>query len=117
LWAYGKELIQMIERKALDHGISQSFKVAGIDCSPYCMTLDDAGFNSLDLRTVFLQEMIRNGVLFQCIALCYRHNEEELKITEIAIDKSFAIYRRALDEGVEKYLEGPAVKPVFRKYN
>jgi glutamate-1-semialdehyde 2,1-aminomutase len=27
------------------------------------------------------------------------------------------IYRRALDEGVDKYLVGPAVKPVFRRYN
>ena len=61
--------------------------------------------------------MIRNGVLMPWIALSYRHGEEELAVTERAIDQAFKIYRRALDEGVEKYLVGPTVKPVFRKFN
>jgi glutamate-1-semialdehyde 2,1-aminomutase len=61
--------------------------------------------------------MIKNGVLMPWIALSYRHGAEELAITERALDATFAIYRKALDEGVEKYLVGPAIKPVFRKHN
>jgi glutamate-1-semialdehyde 2,1-aminomutase len=33
-----------------------------------------------------------------------------------AVDRALGVYRRALDEGVEKYLVGPPVKPVFRTY-
>lgn len=117
LWDYGSKLTAMMRRMAEAHGIASSFKVGGIDCSPYYLTLDPSGGNSLPLRTLFSQEMIRNGVLMPWIALSYRHGENELEATEKAIDQAFAIYRRALDEGVDKYLVGPAIKPVFRKHN
>lgn len=117
LWNYGRELLAAMERQAVAHGISDYFKVGGVPCSPFYLTLDRAGANSLALRTLFSQEMIRNGVLMPWIALCYRHGDAELAATEQALDRSFAVYRRALEEGVEKYLHGPVIKPVFRKYN
>lgn len=117
LWDYGNKLIEMMQRKADEYGIGKSFKVGGIACSPYYLTLDSSGMNSLPLRTLFSQEMIKNGVLMPWIALSYRHGAEELAMTERALDAAFAVYRKALDEGVEKYLVGPAIKPVFRKHN
>jgi glutamate-1-semialdehyde 2,1-aminomutase len=117
LWRYGAELISMMNRKASEHSISSSFKVGGIACSPFYSTLDANGLNSLELRTLFLQEMITNGVLMPWIALAYRHSEREFELTEKALDATFEVYARALTEGVEKYLVGPAIKPVFRKFN
>jgi len=117
LWSYGRKLMAMMQRKAEEHGIGQTFKVGGIACSPYYLTLDSSGANSLGLRTLFSQEMIRNGVLMPWIALSYRHGEEELAATERAIDAAFTVYRKALEDGVDKYLVGPAIKPVFRKHN
>lgn len=117
LWGYGRKLTDMMQRQAEAHGIGHSFKVGGIACSPYYLTLDESGTNSPGLRTLFSQEMLRNGVLMPWIALSYRHGEEELVTTERAIEQTFRTYRRALVEGVEKYLNGPVIKPVFRKYN
>jgi glutamate-1-semialdehyde 2,1-aminomutase len=117
LWSYGRKLLAVMERRAAAHGISECFKVGGVACSPYYATLDRTGANSLPLRTLFSQEMIRNGILMPWIALSYRHGDAELSATEHALDRTFAVYRRALEEGVEKYLQGPAIKPVFRKYN
>ncbi len=117
LWNYGQELIAMMNQKASEHGLAESFKAAGVPCSPYYLTLDSTGENSLKLRTLFSQEMIRNGVLMPWIALSYRHGAEELALTERAIDASLDVYGKALEEGVDKYLDGPAIKPVFRKYN
>lgn len=117
LWDYGRKLTAMMQRQAEAHGIEHSFKVGGIACSPYYLTLDASGASSLGLRTLFSQEMIRNGVLMPWIALSYRHGEDELAATERAIEQTFKTYRLALDEGVEKYLNGPAIKPVFRKHN
>ena len=117
LWDYGRKLTGMMERQADAHGIGNCFKVGGIACSPYYLTLDQSGANSLALRTLFSQEMIRNGVLMPWIALSYRHGETELAATERAIDQAFAVYRRALEGGVNKYLEGPVIKPVFRRHN
>jgi glutamate-1-semialdehyde 2,1-aminomutase len=117
LWDYGRKLTIIMQQQAKAQGVEHSFKVGGVLCSPYYVTLDANGANSLALRTLFAQEMIRNGVIMPWIALSYRHGEEELAVTERALAHSFAIYRRALEEGVEKYLEGPPIKPVFRKYN
>ena len=117
LWSYGNKLMAMMQSKAEEHGIRQNFKAGGSACSPYYLTLDSTGANSLPLRTLFSQEMIKNGVLMPWIALSYRHGTEELAITERALDATFSVYRKALDEGVEKYLDGPAIKPVFRKHN
>lgn len=117
LWDYGQKLTAMMKRKAEEHGIGENFKVGGIACSPYYLTLDSSGANSLTLRTLFSQEMIRNGVLMPWIALSYRHGEAELVATEQALDATFSVYRKALEQGVEKYLVGPAIKPVFRKHN
>ncbi len=117
LWEFGSRLIEVMERQADAHGVSSSFKVGGVVCSPHYVTLDSTGVNSLPLRTLFSQEMIRNGVLMPWIALSYRHGERELEITEQALDRAFAVYRRALQDGVEKYLVGPVLKPVFRRLN
>lgn len=117
LWEYGQKLTSLMQRKAEEHGVSPNFKVGGIACSPYYLTLDSSGANSLGLRTLFSQEMIRNGVLMPWIALSYRHGAAELAATERALDAAFGVYRKALEDGVEKYLVGPAIKPVFRKHN
>jgi glutamate-1-semialdehyde 2,1-aminomutase len=117
LWNYGEKLVQMMQRKAIEHKIDHSFKVGGINCSPYYGTYDLKGDVSLELRTLFAQEMIKSGILMPWIALSYSHGDDELAQTERALDLTFAIYKKALDEGVTKYLYGAAIKPVFRKYN
>jgi len=117
LWAYGHQLKQMMNRVAVEFGIEQSFVVDGPACSPFYLTHDQHGEHSLELRTLFAQEMVRNGVLMPWIALCWRHGDAELQLTESALRATFEVYGKALDEGVEHYLEGAAIKPVFRKFN
>ncbi|MCG8995490.1 glutamate-1-semialdehyde 2,1-aminomutase [Laribacter hongkongensis] len=117
LWSYGQSLRDLIAGKAEEHGVSHSLKVGGPVCSPWYATFDLARQASLSLRTLFSQEMIRNGVLMPWIALSMRHGEDELRLTADALDRALPVYRKALEEGVDKYLVGPAIKPVFRKFN
>ncbi len=117
LWDYGSELQQLFAKKAEEHGVEHSLKAGGPSCSPWYATLGDDGMPSLGLRTLFSQEMIKNGVLMPWIALCMRHGEVELRKTSYALDKALSVYSKAIAEGVEKYLVGPIIKPVFRKHN
>jgi glutamate-1-semialdehyde 2,1-aminomutase len=117
LWRYGKTLKELINATAKEYGIEKYFVADGIDCSPYYLTFDKNGINSLEFRTLFAQEMIKNGVMMPWIALSYAHGEKELKITKLALEKCFEVYKKALDEGIDKYLHSPSIKPVFRKYN
>ena len=71
----------------------------------------------LELRTLFSQEMIDNGVLIPWIALSLAHGDRELDITLEAARKALAVYARALDEGVQAHLKGRAIRPVFRRHN
>ena len=80
-------------------------------------TILDKNLNpSLELRTLFQQELLSPT------CLCpdrdkFSHSQHELDLTEIAVEKAFAVIAKALEFGVENYLVGPSVKPVFRKYN
>ncbi len=117
IWDYGKKLIDMINQTAKEHGIEQNFIAGGVECSPYYLTFDKEGKNCLGLRTLFAQEMIKNKVLMPWIAISYAHGEKELELTKQALEKTFEVYKKALNEGYEKYLIGGVIKPVFRKYN
>lgn len=117
IWEYGKKLISMMNELSKKHGIEKNFVAGGIECSPYYLTFDKNGENSLGLRTLFSQEMIKNGVLIPWIALSYAHGEKELEITKNALEQTFEVYKKAVDEGYEKYLIGNPIKPVFRKFN
>lgn len=79
---------------------------------------DINGQLSASLRTLMMQEMIKRGVLFQGLFLpCYSHNEMHVQKIITAFAESCWVYRDALRDGVGKYLVGPPVRPVFRKYN
>lgn len=117
IWDYGEKLIDMMNQTAEKFGIEKNFIAAGVECSPYYLTFDNDGNNSLGLRTLFAQEMIKNGVMMPWIAISYAHGDKELDITKRALEKTFEVYKKAVDEGYEKYLIGDVIKPVFRKYN
>ena len=51
------------------------------------------------------------------LALIYAHGDRELKLTEDAIIETFKVYKKAVNKGCDKFLNGSAIKPVFRKYN
>jgi glutamate-1-semialdehyde 2,1-aminomutase len=117
LWQYGKQLRDGLTQVARRHGVHDQFKIDGPAISLNYLTRDAVGEVSLGLRTLFSQEMIRHGVLMPWIAVSLAHGDVELDMTLNAADKALEVYKNALSDGVDKYLAGPAIKPVFRKYN
>lgn len=118
IWEYGRKLIHLMNKKADEAGLSGFFKAGGVECSPWYTTYDSNKDVSLAFRTLFSQEMIKNGVLMPWIALSYRHGTAELQKTEVALENTFRIYAQAIEQGsVDGFLEGHIIKPVFRRYN
>lgn len=116
-WEYGARLKKSINQISKDLGLEKNFIVDGIDCQPFFLTFDAKGNNSLEFRTLFLQEMIKHKVLFPCICMSYAHKEREFQQTLDAVSKSLEIYKKAIQNGIGEYLHSNIVKPVFRKYN
>lgn len=117
LWRYGQELVDLINGLAKEFGVQNSLQAGGVPCSPYYATLDRDGKPSPELRTLFAQEMVRGGVLMPWIALSYRHRDAELALTDRALRATLPVYRKGLESGTRDLLEGPPIKPVFRKFN
>jgi glutamate-1-semialdehyde 2,1-aminomutase len=116
-WKAGTQLKDGINRIAEDLHINDFFFVEGYPCSPNYITKDRTGNTSLAFRTLFSQEMLREGVMIPYIAISFSHGNEEIEKTLYAAKKALSVYAKALEDGIDKYLQSPVIKPVFRKYN
>ena len=116
-WNYGKKLMYGMNEIAMDLGIHNEFYVEGLPCSPSYVTKDGLGNISLPFRTLFAQEMVKNKILMPYISISYTHKDLELERTFEAVTKALIVYKNALENGIEKYLESDVIKPVFRKFN
>lgn len=115
--AMGQKFIDGSKKIFQSHGLQESIKNLQFNWHASLGYFDKEGNNSFGLRTLFHQEMIKYGVLFQGI-FCphFSHSEKDVDHVLQAMDESCKIYKKGLDEGYEKYLTGDAIKPVFRKY-
>jgi glutamate-1-semialdehyde 2,1-aminomutase len=114
LYAQGRRLREGVERSIEQEGLAGYFGCVGRDC---CLLFTTCGTDrqpSQPFRTLFLQEMIRRGVLAPSFIVSYSHTDRDIDATVEAVGEALSVYRRALDQGVERFLEGRPVKPVFR---
>ena len=116
-WEYGAKLISKANEISKNIGIKDFFYFSGIACSPIFNCLDKKKKNSLKFRTLFVQEMLKQNILMPWVSISYRHSDETLKKTLVALEKTLYIYKKALKYGVNFFLKGHVIKPVFRKFN
>ena len=117
LYRQGERLRRETEQAVRRHGLSAFVKVVGKPCCLSYATLDQDGRPSQAFRTLFLQETIRRGVLMPSLVVSYSHGDDDVDLTIAAIDGALAVYRQALDDGVERYLVGRPSQTVYRPYN
>jgi glutamate-1-semialdehyde 2,1-aminomutase len=117
LWEQGARLRELVDRSITENRLEGFFEVIGRPCNLVFATRDRSGKPSQEFRTLFMQELIRGGVIAPSFVISYSHSNTDLDKTAEAVYAAHQVYRRALDEGVEKYLEGRAVKPVMRGFN
>lgn len=113
----GERLASGVTRAAADLGLQDYFGVLGRPCNLIFFTRDAAKQPSQPFRTLFLQETMKRGLLMPSLVVSYSHSDRDIDRTIEGIGESLGVYRRALDEGVEKYLVGRPVKPAVRRYN
>ena len=93
------------------------FGIDGRGCSLIYGTRDQERKPSQPFRTLFLQQTLRRGLLAPNFIVSYAHSESDIARTIDAVGESLNVYRKALDEGVDKYLDGRSIKPVYRRFN
>jgi len=117
LWRQGEQLRGLIHRSIVENRLEGFFELMGRPCNLVYGTRDADGNRSQPFRTLFMQELIRRGVIAPSFVVSFSHSGADIERTAEAIYGAHGVYRKALDEGIEKYLEGRPVKPVYRRFN
>ena len=118
-WKLGKEIIERTNNVIEKNGLSEYIEITGFSCWPLVNFKDHNKQISLEFKTLFMQEMIKRGILFQgTFTIAYMHTEKEIDITMEAFDESCRVYKKAIEKGTtDGLLIGEPIKPVFRKIN
>jgi glutamate-1-semialdehyde 2,1-aminomutase len=117
LYRQGERLAKGVNSAIAENGLQDYFQLAGKPCNLIYITRDQDKNRSQAFRTLFLQEVIKRGVIAPSLVVSFSHTEQDIDRTIEVIGESLNVYRKALAEGVEKHLVGRPVKPVFRPFN
>jgi glutamate-1-semialdehyde 2,1-aminomutase len=117
LWSQGERLARGINKSVDEHKLNGYFEVIGKPCNLVYATRNNDRQPSQPFRTLFLQETIKRGILAPSLIVSYSHSESDIDRTVEIVHEALYTYRKALDEGVDKYLKGQNVKPIWRRFN
>ncbi|MCV7230285.1 glutamate-1-semialdehyde 2,1-aminomutase [Mycolicibacterium komossense] len=111
--------------RRLADGVTAAVSAAGLDGHlrvigrPSCLvfvTGDRGGAPSQAYRTLFLQELLRRGVLGQSFVTSAAHTDADIDLTVAAVRDALPVYRQAIDAGsVAGLLQGRPVAPAIRR--
>jgi glutamate-1-semialdehyde aminotransferase len=115
--AIGRMLSERCQRAVADKGLDRHVEVVACDWMPIFVFRNQAGDVCQGMRTLFMQEMIKRGVLFQgAFVPCYSHTEGDVAEFVAAFTGALPVYAEALERGYQALLVGEPAKPVFRKH-
>jgi glutamate-1-semialdehyde 2,1-aminomutase len=117
LWRRGERLAKGIDNSINELKLHGHFELIGRPCCTVFATRDQEKKPSQEFRALFIQELIKRGVLAPSLIVSFSHSESDIDATVEAVDGALGVYRRALTDGASKYLVGRPVKPVFRRHN
>jgi len=117
LHARGDRLRAGVADVVAELALEQHFQLYGRSSSLVFATRDADGRPSQQFRTLFMQELLARGILAPSFVVTYSHTEDDIDRTIEATHAALEVYARALEDGVETYLRGPSVKPVYRRHN
>lgn len=114
----GDRFISGVNAILSSKGLGDYLNIVGFNWSVGLVVKNKNKQPDMFYRTLFMQEMIKRGVLYQGIfSPCYSHTKQDVDYILSAFDESCDVFKKALEDGYENYLVGPEIKPVFRKYN
>ncbi len=119
VWRTGKKLVEGFRQLAREEGVENFARIIGFDCNPQILCTREDGAYWPELHTSFHEEVISYGVLIPWTTITYSHGDKELQQTFEALQAGMRKVRNIIDSKipVESTFTGPAVKPVFRKFN
>jgi len=111
----GRALAEGVNAAAAEAGIEEHLSVLGRPSCQTFLTTDATGAPSQAMRTLFLQEILRRGVLGQSYVVSAAHTDVDVEQTVEAARGATLAYRKALETGrPEELFAGRPVAPAHR---
>ncbi|MBA3479105.1 MAG: glutamate-1-semialdehyde 2,1-aminomutase [Lautropia sp.] len=118
LYRVGERLREGFKQAVSDAGMENHITIVGRPCNLLFGTRDHDDNPSQAFRTLFLQELIRWGVLAPSFIVSYSHDNSDIDNTVEAIARAARVYAKAIDaRSTDGLLIGAPTKPVYRRYN
>lgn len=117
LHARGDQLRAGVQEAVRARAVQDHFTVAGRGSCLFFGTADAGGAPSQAFRTLFLQETIGRGLLAPSFVVSYAHSEADIATAIEIVDQALGVYASALEGGVDRFLRGRPVQPVYRRFN
>jgi glutamate-1-semialdehyde 2,1-aminomutase len=113
----GNKLRSGLEQVTNEAGMSEHVTFPGRPSCLVFMTKDHQGQPSQAYRTLFIQELLRRGVLGQSFVISAAHTDADINQTIEAAAESLKVYARAIEAGTtEGLLVGRPVAPALREF-
>ncbi len=113
----GRRLISGLQKVITEQKLEDYVQIFGLPCNLVFATKDQNRKPSQLYRSLFLQEIIKRGILGPSLVVSYSHTNKDIDLTIEAFHEALYVYRKALEEGAEKYLIGYPSKIVYRRFN
>ncbi|PFG44220.1 glutamate-1-semialdehyde 2,1-aminomutase [Isoptericola jiangsuensis] len=111
----GERLRRGVQEVTAAAGVADHVTVGGRASCLVFGTLDPQGAPSQAYRALFLQELLRHGVLGQSFVISAAHTDDDVDLTVEAVARACVVYAKALDAGTtDGYLRGRPVAPALR---
>ncbi len=116
LYSQGQKLKDGLDQVIKDSGLSDYLQIHGRPCALVYHTLDAERRPCQWFRALFMQEIIKRGVLGPSFIISYSHSDSDVQKTIDAVEGALPVYKAALEDGVQNFVDRPTAS-VYRKYN
>lgn len=116
LWDHGARMRGAFDAAMQKHGLTDVIRLRGLDCWMPLAFADVEDSSAPAIKTVFLREMIRNGVLINAsFNASFALSDADHATVSDALDASGAAVAAALARGnIDAWLDIPPIRPVFQ---
>lgn len=113
----GRKLKGSLDRVIDEAGMSEYVVVLGRPSALVFGTKDHDKAPSQAFRTLFIQELLRRGVLGQSFIISAAHTDDDIAVTTEAVAEAVTVYARAIEaHTTDGLLNGRPVAPAIREF-
>lgn len=115
IWENGSNLMDRFNKITRENSLN--LHLEGYPVRMKVVGQDSDGNDSLLLRSLFIQELVKRGIFVHpgVEYISFSHTKEDIDKTIQALEDSIPIFKKAINENnIVKYLEGNPINPVYQ---